>query len=106
MTAPPRAQMRRIKGYRKPPGSLLCTRPGPLGNPFPVGEWDDRFAAVEQFESWARSVLKSKVPLNETERKFREAFERAKSATKLLCYCRISQPCHVDVLRRLIEEGF
>ena len=104
--APPRAQFRRVKYFRKPPGSMLCARPGPLGNPFRVGEGECPFEAVEQFERWARTVLKAKVPLNETERKFREAFEQAKQATKLLCYCRLDQPCHVDVMRRLIEEGF
>lgn len=98
--------MRRVKGFRKPPGSILCTRPGPLGNPFFITEGEDRQDAVDAFERWARAILKNRVPINDTERKFLKAFDAAKSATKLLCYCRLDQACHVDSIRKLIQEGF
>ncbi len=40
MTAPVRIQLSRRKGYRKPPGAIVVSRPGPYGNPFPVdGAW-------------------------------------------------------------------
>ncbi len=102
--------MRRVKGFRKPAGSVLCTRPGPLGNQFfitgPNGEGENRQAAVDAFERWARAVLKNRVPINDTERKFLKAFDAAKTATKLLCYCRLDQACHVDRIRLLIQEGY
>ncbi len=103
MTAPPRAQFRRVKGWRMVPGGVLCFRPHPLSNPFPVEDFG-RAEAVERFQFWARAVLKAKRPLNKRWQRFRDAFHEAKAATKLYCFCRIDQPCRVDVLRRLMLE--
>jgi hypothetical protein len=37
MSAPKRIQLRRTKGWRKPEGAVVVTRPGKWGNPFRVG---------------------------------------------------------------------
>ena len=37
---PKRVQLRRAKGYRKPDGAIVVSRPSVYGNPFPVdGSW-------------------------------------------------------------------
>lgn len=37
MTRPQRIQLRRVKGWRKPLGTINVARPTKWGNPFPVG---------------------------------------------------------------------
>lgn len=106
MTIPPRAQQRRIKGFKIVPGGVCCTRPGPLGNPFPLVEGESRQDCVDSFERWARRLFKNRVPTNDCERAFLDAWPRVKAATKLYCFCRIDQPCHVDVIRKLLKEGY
>src|SRR5690349_13318575 len=66
--APKRVQLRRTKGWRKPEGAVVVSRPSPYGNPFPVkGDWimwtavalgytgdlaGRRRAAVALFRAW------------------------------------------------------
>jgi hypothetical protein len=99
-----RAQFRRVLGWRMDTGGVLCARPGPLGNPFSDGP---PFADVGAFETWARTALSTpRESLDFKQLRFVEAFHKAKRATKLYCFCRIDQPCHVDAIRRLMTETF
>lgn len=36
---PKRIQRKRTKGWKMPPNTVNCTRPGPYGNPFKIGFW-------------------------------------------------------------------
>lgn len=105
MNIPPRAQMRRVKGFKMAAGSVLCCRPGPLGNPFTDA---DRHVAVEKFEEWAREALgKTFDRITPEQRRFCDAWRaHVRTATKLYCYCNIAQACHVDVFRKLLREGY
>lgn len=101
---PTRAQMRRVRGFRMGPGGVLCCRPGALGNPFNSG---DRWKDLKRYEKWVRKTLNTPYSqLDKQQMMFVDAWnERVRTATKLFCFCRIDQPCHVDVMRKLLQEG-
>lgn len=52
--SPKRIQLKRTKGWRKPEGAIVVTRPGRWGNPFKVGETidrnDDRFKVLADLQ--------------------------------------------------------
>ena len=86
---PNRIQLRRTKGWRKPEGAVVVSRPGRWGNPYVVGvHATDRAHAVELYREWlvngsgALDVL----------------ILRGKD---LACWCPLDQPCHADVLLEL-----
>lgn len=111
---PERIQLRRTKGWRKPEGAIVVSRPSRWGNPFTVarfmGGWsvDDQFAThydVWETETAARA---------EAVRLYRElwlgaaiglAVVRSELAGRdLACWCPLEDaegnrvPCHADVL--------
>ena len=102
---PPRAQFRRVKGWRMVEGGVLCCRPGPLGNPFKTG---DSLADCEAFDAWAREALgRTFDRITPEQRRFVDAWrDRVRKATTLYCACRIDQTCHVDKMRQMLREGY
>jgi Domain of unknown function (DUF4326) len=82
--SPTRIQLRRTRGWRKPPGAVVVSRPGRWGNPFPV-VGGDRATAVEQYRAWLPTS-----GLDPAELRGRD----------LACWCPLDQPCHADVLLR------
>lgn len=121
---PTRIQRRRTKGFRLPPGTVCCTRPGPLGNPFTVAECreagyegtDAEIAerCAEAFRVWAFSKYWRENwmgPESEAAKaKFKAAFDKLKGLVEagevdhLACYCPLDKPCHVDVLIEMLDE--
>jgi Domain of unknown function (DUF4326) len=100
-----RIQLRRIKGWRKPEGAVVVTRPTFWGNPFKPGDdlmtrqWRlpfgevfgpvvrDQAHAVEIFACYARVTSGY------------EMLARHKLAGRdLACWCKLTDPCHADVL--------
>jgi hypothetical protein len=79
---PRRIQLRRTKGWRKPPGAVVVARPTRWGNPF---EWREygRATAVERYRLW--------LPISGLD----PAELRGRD---LCCWCPLDQPCHADVL--------
>lgn len=101
--APHRVQLKRTKGWRLPPNTVVVSRPSRWGNPFKVGEliqwpsgaWRKRTheQAVEQFRRLA---------INWCWRPEELAELRGKN---LACWCPLDQPCHADVLLELANGG-
>lgn len=101
---PERIQLRRTKGWRKPEGAIVVTRPTKWGNPWRVGSttWTvlpggviDRephppLTAEQAVESYRNSVTHD--PL------FAEAIRAELAGRDLCCWCPPGQPCHADVL--------
>lgn len=107
---PERIQLRRTKGWRKPPGTVVVARPSMWGNPWdwrscppeagPPG-WA-RGAAVDLFRQWlgaggdamdlpARADIRDDI--------LRRVGElRGKN---LACWCPPGSPCHADILLEL-----
>lgn len=85
-TAPQRIRLRREKGWRKPEGAVLVTRPGPWGNPFDVREIG-REPAIAEHRRW----LLERPELVEKAR-------RELAGRDLCCWCDPDQLCHADTL--------
>lgn len=124
MSAPKRIQLRRTKGWRKPPGVIVCTRPhSPYANPFRVvylgpRRWQCNDAiwptkakasaeAARLFRAW---ILDDHLPSSIRERTWAPLFFGAardrilNDAPHLLrghdlaCWCALDAPCHVDTV--------
>jgi len=105
--APKRIQRKRTKGWRMPEGAIYVGRPSHWGNPIHVGtvqQWENsatnerkftyaatRAQAVEQFRFLAEADAEN---------------VRADLAGKdLACWCKLSDPCHADVLLEIANSG-
>jgi len=82
----------RVKGGKKPPDVIDCTRPGPFGNPWVVGRDGTRWECLAKFKdmiygSWSVS-------------------SRAKlqAARGLACACPLDESCHVDVIIEWLQQ--
>jgi hypothetical protein len=112
---PQRIQRKRAKGWRKPAGAVVVSRPSRWGNTWKVGSIIDdlgpryygrRYAyidarlATEIFRRWALQDG----PLDHDPRQFREAVRAELAGHDLVCWCPLDQPCHADVLRQLANS--
>lgn len=128
-----RIQLRRTKGYRKPEGAVVVSRPSKHGNPFPVhGDW-----IMTLFRSWATGCPVPLGPLaaptggtiefgDGTAVAFSDhargvaalgaahseapavppppsSYEELRGKD-LACWCPLDQPCHADVLLELANS--
>lgn len=98
---PRRVQLRRSKGWRKPAGAIVVSRPSRWGNPFKVGETymrprgglvtvRDRAHAVRLYRRWLFHQEHSENLVPELR------------GHDLACWCPLDEPCHADVL---LEEA-
>lgn len=110
-SAPERIQLKRTKGWRKPDGAIVVSRPSRWGNPFTVagaienGYLDEppgsiRRMCVSMYRAW----------LAKPEHEWWHGRERAHRIQAelhelrghdLACWCPLDQPCHADVLLEL-----
>lgn len=115
MSAPQRIQLRRTKGWRKPDGAVIVSRPSKWGNIFVVGEpspWADhapldRAGAVEAYRF---AIASAEVIFGETRdwtpNPAFAASARAELAGRdLACWCPLDQPCHADVLLEIANSA-
>jgi hypothetical protein len=126
MTAPKRIQLRRTKGWRKPPGAIVVARPSKWGNPFAVRQCStplcraDRlavrhwhvydpdagaFGLSEPTKSVAAGVAVDwfhQAIYDESEWvPETDAIRTELAGRDLACWCPLDQPCHADVLLEL-----
>jgi Domain of unknown function (DUF4326) len=93
-SAPRRVQLRRTKGWRKPPGAVVISRPSKWGNPYRVSE----HGLAEALVLYRRHLAEHP-----------ELVEAARSelAGKLLaCWCPPERPCHGDILLEVVDGRF
>jgi hypothetical protein len=94
---PKRLQQKRTKGWRKPPNSVVISRPSKWGNPFKIDDEHDRAAVVTKFRTWIRSgdprAVQMRAEIGELRGK------------NLLCFCPVPGPCHGDVLLELANRA-
>lgn len=120
MTIPPRVRIDwRRSGGRKPPDVIVCSRPGPFGNPWKVEEFkrgnqqwfrvlDDNGKVVKGSATTDRDrtiadCLKLYRWYLEEMLKLDPAFlDPLRTAAGLACYCRETESCHVDVIREIL----
>ena len=113
---PKRIQRRRTPGFRLPPGTICCTRPGPLGNPFAIkdardagyrgtdeelGQW-----CVELFTRWLNG--EEGILYGPKWEKQLAAFHARRAelaaAEFLACWCGQGKPCHVDAIIQWVQS--
>lgn len=107
--SPKRIQLKRARGWRKPEGAVVVSRPGMFGNPFTFKAADaagyTRKGAVAAFEDWlAGNPWACGADHYETRRQ--AVLERLHElrGKDLACWCPLDQPCHADVLLRLANS--
>jgi hypothetical protein len=89
--SPRRVQLRRTRGWRKPEGVVVVSRPSPWGNPHP-------FTKATPAER-ARVVELYRLDLEAGRLDFTEDDVRRELAGRDLgCWCPLDGPCHADVL--------
>lgn len=86
---PVRIQRRRVKGWRKPEGAVIVTRPSKWGNPYRVGA-EGAADALWRFEAWLNGTPEG--------RRLKKAARAELKGRVLCCWCKIGDPCHADVL--------
>jgi hypothetical protein len=107
-TRPPqRIQLRRTKGWRKPAGAVVVSRPSKWGNPWRADTWSGdpvacRRHAVQSFRRdlvWAIEEPWTK-PHTIRFRIIAESLAELRGHD-LACWCPLDSPCHADVLLEL-----
>lgn len=107
---PERVQLRRTKGWRKPPNTVVVARPSRWGNPFAVGariivgyaeveRVVDAEYAVRLFRRWLfapHPTVDAAIIRNQI---------GELTGKNLACWCPLDEPCHADVLLDLANDG-
>ena len=102
---PQRIQRKRTKGWRMPPNTVYVGRGSRWGNPFIVGvecidkDGTDFIMSPERAVKWYREKLESR-PYG----KVVELLAPLKGKD-LCCWCKLTDPCHADVLLELANNG-
>ncbi len=97
---PKRVQLRRTKGWRKPEGAVVVSRPSKWGNPFTVAGARNAGFTGSQAELNARcagmfgNAMLRGLPVVAWHLEHISEL-RGKD---LLCWCALDQPCHADTL--------
>jgi hypothetical protein len=91
-TPPPRrVQLRRAKGWRKPPGAVVISRPSKWGNPYRVSDH-----GLPEALALYRRHLRAHPELV-------EAARRELAGRTLACWCPPDRPCHGDILLEVVD---
>jgi hypothetical protein len=91
---PERVRLRRTKGWRKPPGAVVVTRPTRWGNPFKVGaDFEGKPLTADVAVGLYRTALEEgrlRFTIDDVRRELR--------GKDLACWCPIGATCHAEVL--------
>lgn len=112
---PTRVQLRRIKGWRKPPNTVVVSRPSRFGNPFEWQWWTEgpwgvdpaqaKRLAAECFKEHLQDAIAGFV-----KGQFADRFRRIVAHLDELrdrnvaCWCRLTDACHGDVYLELANR--
>ena len=84
-----------FKGWRKPDGAVMVCAPSRWKNPYRV-----KVYGHERAIALYRQYLESMTP-----EELAAYLEPLRSATGLVCYCKLDQYCHADVLIKLLSAA-
>jgi hypothetical protein len=124
---PKRIQRKRVKGWRKPGGTVIVTRPGRWGNPFKVVSLESGDSsvvywrverdgakvsshlfmtraqasryAVELYRQYVERHMTGDIGLIHFRR-----IEQLLRGKDLACWCKLDEPCHADILLELANR--
>jgi hypothetical protein len=83
--------MTKVVHCKKESYDVYCGRPSKWGNPFEIGKDGSRIEVIQKFEDYLRSRKDLMDDIMELDGKI------------LGCWCK-PQPCHCDVIVKIIEE--
>lgn len=105
---PRRIQLRRSRGWRKPEGVVVVSRPSRWGNPFAFDDYpadlpkaERRRLAVADF----RRMFEGGHPAEAAAYPSAEEVRGALAGRDLACWCPLDGPCHADVLLEVANGG-
>lgn len=111
---PVRIQLRRAKGWRKPPNAIVVARPSRWGNLFRQGDphprTGDPMTREDAVDQYRRALLSYRHHGSDPTRRFLadEAIIREIQlelrGKDLACWCPLDEPCHADVLLEIANE--
>jgi Domain of unknown function (DUF4326) len=95
---PRRIQLSRRRGWRKPAGAIVVSRPSKWGNPFKIDETTSRAEAIDRY---ARALAggSDQLPFTASD------VVRELAGHDLACWCPLDVPCHADVLLEVANRG-
>jgi len=121
-----RVQLRRVKGWRRPPNTVSVARPSKWGNPWralPTGDgwsvfartangldwWLERVGIVTREEAVAESIALYRLGIVRDAEDMYDDLPAAVAGgyfdeiagKNLGCWCPLDEPCHADVLLEL-----
>lgn len=97
-----RIQRKRTKGWKMPEDAVYMGRPSPWGNPF---NWEDINPKVADTLRKRMARLRFREWIQHPDQS--ELLARAKKelkGKKGACWCKLTDPCHVDVWLQLIND--
>jgi len=102
---PKRIQRRRVKGWRMPEGAIYVGRPTKWGNPFKVPTPSEISGITrEEAHDIAVKVYGWELMIEGPGFELAQAAKRELRGHDLVCWCRLDEPCHADVLLRVANE--
>jgi hypothetical protein len=105
---PERIQLRRTKGYRKPEGAVVVSRPSKWGNPYLLGDVWPRFPSLtlEQCAGFVVNEFRDLIRIADGRYPSVEEIRAELAGKDLACWCPLGGPCHADVLLEIAHgEG-
>jgi hypothetical protein len=112
---PQRIQLRRTKGWRKPEGAIVVSRPSKWGNPWTMQDFNELYGVfdkstlrrlcAEKFEDQLEPCLLSDNGIELGD--YADIYEMIRAELgghDLACWCPLDQPCHADVLLELAND--
>jgi hypothetical protein len=91
---PRRVQLRRTKGWRKPAGAVVVSRPSKWGNPYRVGPMAPEEAIARYRDDLLAGRLR--ITVDDVRRELR--------GRDVACWCAPGRPCHGDVLLEVAND--
>ena len=82
--------------WKKNPNAVYVGRPTIWGNPFKVGKKQGEYSLEESlflYRQWLKEMRKTD-PL----------FLEVLRGKDLVCFCKLDQPCHADIIIELLKE--
>ena len=83
---PKRIQLRRTKGWKLPPNTVVVSRPSKWGNPYVVGKDGNTISCLFQYH-----ILLCSVMANDENKVMRDAAQRELAGKNLACWCNVRE---------------
>lgn len=83
-----------------------CGRPSPLQNPNPIGLGASRDKVCDDYEVSFQQAIRANDPLIMSELRRLHRLGKARGTLKLGCFCAPKHRCHVETIKRWLEDNY